>query len=275
MVKTSYVSVVFLVTVSLSTLLKLLSFSPSTDAPLSTMASSFPPGTDLSMIPSANPPPGIQPNLVNPVTLASSIVAVSATTLVLALVLLSVRLYSTLSITRSASYDDAGIVSAMMFSLAYAGLILHTKDYARHSWDLPISAYTSSYMKIIFSETIIAALGVLFAKNSILILLLRLFSPARGFRYLVYAGLIWSTMISLVSIVVSGTLCAPRPGESFTSMKVASRCTHQSIWAVVQGTLTVLLDLYILYLPIPMIWKLQMDLKRRAGVVAIFMTGSM
>ncbi len=49
------------------------------------------------------PPPGIEPKFVNPVTLADTVIAVSATTSVLAFVLLSMRLYSTLRITRSTS----------------------------------------------------------------------------------------------------------------------------------------------------------------------------
>lgn len=110
------------------------------------------------------PPPNIEPNFVNPVKLANTIVAVSATTSVLAVVLLSMRLYSTLRITRSASYDDGASVLALIFSLAYVGLIVGTRDDARHGWDVPISAYTASYFKIILCETIIAAFGLLFSK---------------------------------------------------------------------------------------------------------------
>ena len=85
------------------------------------MVSSFPLGLNPDMIPSTNPPPGVKPDFVNPVTLAHSIVAISATTSVLAVALLLVRLYSTLRITRSASYDDGASVLALVFSLAYVG----------------------------------------------------------------------------------------------------------------------------------------------------------
>lgn len=227
------------------------------------------------MIPSMVPPPGIEPNFVNPITLADTVVAISATTSVLAFVLLSTRLYSTLRITRSASYDDGASVIAFVFSLAYVGLVISTRGNARHGWDLPISAYTAGYFKIILCETIIASFGFLFSKISILLLLFRLFSPTQRFRYFAYIGIIWTTIISLTSIIVAGALCAPRQGESFSSISVAERCTHEDIWAVVQGALNMFLDFYILYLPIPMVWKLQMGQKRKIGVMAIFMTGLM
>ena len=239
------------------------------------MASSLPPGIDLATIPSLPPPPGVLSNFIDPETLGTSIVAVSATTSVLALILLSIRLFSTFRVTRSASYDDGMIILAMMCSLTYIGLIVHTKELARHSWDLPISEYTSSYFKIIFAETIVAAIGFLFAKSSILFLSFRLFSPTRSFGWFVYIGIAWATIICLVSVAVAGALCAPRSGESFGSMTVAKRCTHEDVWAVVQGSLTVPLDFYILYLPIPMVWNLQLSLRKRVGVIAIFMTGFM
>lgn len=93
------------------------------------------------------PPPGIEPKFVNPVSLADTVVAISATTSVLAFVLLSMRLYSTLRITRSASYDDGASIIAFVFSLAYVGLVISTRGNARHGWDLPISAYTAGYFK--------------------------------------------------------------------------------------------------------------------------------
>ena len=88
------------------------------------MASSFPPGLNLDMIPSTALPPGIKPNFVNRSTLAHPIVAASATTSILAVVLLSVRLYATLRITRSASHDDSITILALVFSLAYVGYVL-------------------------------------------------------------------------------------------------------------------------------------------------------
>ncbi|CAD6577266.1 MAG: hypothetical protein ASARMPREDX12_008289 [Alectoria sarmentosa] len=183
------------------------------------------------------------------------------------------RLYSTLSITRSASYDDGANVLAMIFSLGYVGLIISTKDNARHGWDLHISAYTASYLKIILSETIIAALGFFFSKISVLLLLFRLFSPTQSFRCLVYIGIIWASLILLTSLAVAGALCAPWSGESFGSLPTFERCTHQETWAVAQGALNTILDFFILYLPIPMVWKLNMGQRRKIGVTAIFMTG--
>lgn len=237
------------------------------------MTSALPQGLDLSKVPSMLPPPGVQPNFVNPKTGAEAIIAISATTSILGVILLSGRLYSTLRITRSAGYDDYACVAAMIFSLAYMGLNLHMMDYARHMWDMPIASFTPSVFKIIFYATICGALGLMFAKLSILLLLFRLFSPDRRFRYSIYVGIVWTTLISLTTVIVAGALCAPRKGESFDSLTLVQRCKNEEIWAAVQGALNVALDFYILYLPVPVIWKLQLGRKRKIGVLGIFMTG--
>ncbi|KAL9593739.1 MAG: hypothetical protein Q9179_005720 [Wetmoreana sp. 5 TL-2023] len=239
------------------------------------MASSLPPGISLDMIPSAKPPKGVQPNFSNPVTLETTVIAVSAVTSALAVVLLCTRLYSTIRVTRSAWYDDVAVVSAIVFSLAYVGLIIDTRGYAKHSWDVPLSVFTPRYYKKILAESIIGALGLLFSKISILLLLHRLFGPDKRFRYYVYFGMLWATAISCTTITASGALCAPRAGESFGDLRSAQRCDRLKIWAVVQGSLNVILDLYILYIPLPVIWKLQMGQKKKIGVAAIFMTGLM
>ena len=237
------------------------------------MAVPIPPEMSLDMVPSMAPPPGVIPNFINPVTLANPILAVCITTSVLAVLLLCMRLYSTTRITRSASYDDAAVVIALVLSLCYAGLVISVRDKARHGWDLPLSAYNVSLAKIVFTEQIFAALSLLFSKASILLLLFRLFAPTRWFRHMIYLGIAWATLISVISIIVASVLCAPRHGEGFADLTVAERCVHETTWAVVQGASDVVLDFFIIYLPIPMLWKLNMELQRKIGVMAIFLTG--
>ena len=227
------------------------------------------------MIPAAAPPPGVISNFNDPVTLTQTIVAVSTIASVLTFLVLLARLYGTIRITRSVGPDDHACIIAFLFSIVYSSLVIHTRHYARHSWDLPLSDFTGGYFKIILVETFIGALGLLFSKLSILLLLLRLFSPNRWTRRLVIIGMCWATVVTATSIIIAGALCAPRPRESFASLSLLSRCQRQKTWAVIQGASNVLLDFYILYLPLPLIWGLNLSMKRKLGVTGIFMTGFM
>ena len=239
------------------------------------MDSSLPPGIDPSIIPLASPPPGVTSNFNNPHSLEHTVIAVSAITSVIAAIQLSARVYGTCRITRSAGLDDCTTIVAFFFSMAYTGLVLSTRQYAKHSWDISLANLTTNYFKINLAESMMGALALLLSKLSILLLLFRLFSPNRRTRYMIYLGGFWATVMSLTTIIVAGVLCAPRRGESFVSLVSLSRCQHEETWAVIQGVMSATLDFYLLYLPIPMVWRLKLSTKRRVGVLSIFMTGLM
>ena len=136
-----------------------------------------------------------------------------------------------------------------------------------------VFAYITSQKMAI--QGIIGSLALFFAKLSLFLLFLRLFSPDRKLKCLVYLGILFSGALSLTSVVVSGALCSPRPGQPWNDLRVILRCSTERYFAVIQGVLNMLLDFYILYLPIPVLWKLQLPVRKRVGVIAVFMTGSM
>ena len=41
----------------------------------------------------------------------------------------------------------------------------------------------------------------------------------------------------------------------------------------VQAGINIFSDFYLLFIPVPVIWKLQLSIPRKIGIIAIFMTG--
>ena len=239
------------------------------------MSSSIPPRIGLSMTPVAEPPLEYTNNFHSHESLASTIISITTITSGLAFSMLVARLYSTFRITRSSGLEDYTCVLAFLFSMANTGLVIHSRHYAIHIWDLPLDDFNTiaRYVKIILAEIVVGIFGWLFSKLSILLLLFRLFSPNRLTRNLLFLGIGWALAISVTTLVLAGAMCAPRHGESFGTLSLTSRCSHQTTWAVVQSVLMLMLDFSILYIPIPRIWRLQLSLKRKIGVLSIFMTG--
>ena len=227
------------------------------------------------MTPVAEPPLGYTSNFTSHEDLASTIVSITTITSGLAFLMLAARLYSTFRITRTSGLDDYTCILAFLFSMANTGLVVHSRHYARHIWDIPLDDFNTitSYVKIILAEIVVGVFGWLFSKLSILLLLFRLFSPNKLTRYLLFVGVGWALTIAVITLVLAGAMCAPRHGESFDNLTLSSRCSHQTTWAVVHSVLILVLDFYILYIPIPRIWRLQLSLKRKIGVLSIFMTG--
>lgn len=73
--------------------------------------------------------------------------------------------------------------------------------------------------------------------------------------------------------------CRPLDGQNQLSYLEAvgspqCRALNTSLATVVRAA-NVVSDLYLLVLPLPAVWALNLDIKRRLGVSAMFLTGSM
>lgn len=114
---------------------------------------------------------------------------------------------------------------------------------------------------------------VFFAKLSLFLLYLRIFSPDRWTRFLIYFGIGFTFVYYMVTAGILVGLCVPRKGESWPLALLSSRCHKALVMTYVQGIFNIVSDFYILLLPLPVIWKLQLPLRKKIGVCAIFMTG--
>ena len=128
-------------------------------------------------------------------------------------------------------------------------------------------------------EQMIYAAGVLngptlfFAKSTVFLLYLRLFTIDQKMRYSIWFGLTWNFLVYWTMAALATYFCVPRIGESWNDIEtIAPRCTKDRPVGLIQGVFSVVLDLYIFILPIPIVLRLQMSLKRRLSILGIFGT---
>ena len=114
--------------------------------------------------------------------------------------------------------------------------------------------------------------AVFAGKAALLLLYYRIFAPSRSFRWKIYVTIAIAFLSNIAMIPVDAILCSPPRGEW---EKPNPNCDKSYHYGLVQGTFGVLVDLIAFYLPIPMVLNLQMPLRRKIGVLAIFATGSM
>ena len=115
------------------------------------------------------------------------------------------------------------------------------------------------------------------AKLSLFLLYYRIFARHQWIRYLTYLGIGSAAAMYTASTIVYGYLCLPRRGQSWLEAGfLPSRCQRQFIMlAYVRGPFNVLSDLYLLFLPLPAVWQLQLPLRKRLGIAGIFVTGAL
>ena len=163
------------------------------------------------------------------------------------------------------------------------------RGYARHDYDTPLSWLVPSESKASLFSTIISSKlifrqqffandmitgpSIFFAKTSLFLLYYRVFAPKKLIRMFIIIGIIFAFVIYiLIFIPLMASLCAPHVGQEWDLM-VLKKCRRALAFGVVQATTNLIIDLYILALPIPVVLQLQLPTKKKIGILAIFMTG--
>lgn len=111
------------------------------------------------------------------------------------------------------------------------------------------------------------------AKLSIFLLYFRLFSPNPRTRGFIYFGIaftgIFYTFASLFPIIA----CSPRKGETRLASLASARCAQDKILGYVMTVFNVVSDFYLLIIPMPVVWNLQMPTRKKVEVSAVFLVG--
>ena len=151
----------------------------------------------------------------------------------------------------------------------------------RHSGRFAITAHQPALqtnegisLQANFAEDMVLGPGAFFAKIALLLLYLRLFGLKTAVRYTIYFGLIFAVCLYWINIPFLAYYCAPAPGKKWDLQDLdLSKCGKSRILGVVQGSLNVVLDLFIFILPIPVVMSLQMNARKRVAVLTVFLTG--
>ena len=72
-------------------------------------------------------------------------------------------------------------------------------------------------------------------------------------------------------------LCAPRGGHDTLALLAAldsPRCSKSSPLVIVLGVVSFISDFYLVVLPIPAVWSLQLPFRRKLAISTMFFTGT-
>jgi hypothetical protein len=108
-------------------------------------------------------------------------------------------------------------------------------------------------------------------KLSLLLLYLEIFRPNKATRIAIWAGIGFLAAYHTASLIATTVLCTPRPEDKGRLHKDCA--TKGIVQSTVSSGINIGTDLYILAIPIPIVWKLQMSRKRKFGVTLVLLTG--
>ncbi|PHH71168.1 hypothetical protein CDD82_6711 [Ophiocordyceps australis] len=127
-------------------------------------------------------------------------------------------------------------------------------------------------MLVSYTWELVLTLSLFAAKTATLLLFFQIFNVSPTMRAAIRGGIGFNLGISVVNVVMrlasmpdSFVLGAVDPGERRSG--VAAR------WILAQGLMRVVLDVYMFVLPLPLVARLKMPLRKRVQVWAVFCTG--
>ncbi|KAI0024606.1 hypothetical protein F4780DRAFT_724348 [Xylariomycetidae sp. FL0641] len=238
--------------------------------------------SELWNIPAAQPPPGKQPNFVNPPSQAPVLATGVYVLGPLLLVFFTFRIYTRAHLTRALGVDDLLCAVAFASVLAYGGVLLAILNLdpfsplGRHMWDIPVAAFSNEYSELVIMALTTSSTAAMLVKFTILAFYYRLFRPVQLARWLIWTGIATIAAFYLVTIIVLLANCIPHHSETWQSRVNVGTCPVVQVRiALAQGVFGLVSDLYILAIPVWQVSGLSLPPKRKAGLLVVFLTGLM
>ena len=182
-----------------------------------------------------------------------------------------IRLYGKTFILKK-TWDDLACLFGITVGLTYIALgivLVHSGHaFGRHQVaDLhlpPDILRLSSVYHSIYGP------AIWFVKLTVFILYIEIFGRIRWLKICAYLGAIVTGLMYFSSLIVFLLFCSP-----FVTRWSSRKCLSVSPFLVSVGIVNFTSDLYLMILPLPAVWKLQLPMKKKIGISVIFLTGTM
>ena len=116
-----------------------------------------------------------------------------------------------------------------------------------------------------------------FIKLPLFLLLLEVFGRLRWMRFWAWGGILFSGLFSLGALSTEAQVCAPswntNDAMEWLSIVSSVACLQNQSPSYQMAAINLVMDIFILILPLPAIWSLHLQIKKKVAVSAVFMTG--
>ncbi|KAF9736932.1 hypothetical protein PMIN02_012226 [Paraphaeosphaeria minitans] len=235
---------------------------------------SLPPGVDLCQIPLVPNPSGAPPNFTNPPSRWTVYLAVVMPFASISFTALAIRIWINLKMLGKLHLDDQLCILAFVCLTTYIGVgAASVRNTARHQWDLPVCYFDERYTKLAFALNVVVGPAYWASKAAIIALYIRLFQVEVWLRRTSYITIVLLFLVYWSLIPVSAVYCTPRNGAAWDLILLGSCQQHLLFAGPMQGAVSIAADVFILFLPLPIIVKLNLPFRKKIGVVTVFFVG--
>ncbi|KAI1382478.1 hypothetical protein F4677DRAFT_401996 [Hypoxylon crocopeplum] len=170
-------------------------------------------------------------------------------------------------------WDDFFALLSLPIQLTLFGIILSWRNIGLGLHADVVAAENPLYLmqgaKYLYIAIFFFDSSISFPKLSAIFFYARIFrSNNRSFR--INLWLVGSLVVGWLTAALVSTIFQCSPIERAWNPTLKGTCINTFAWYLSTAALSVLIDFYILLLPVPMIWALQLSLKRRICLLAAF-----
>ncbi|KAE9366307.1 hypothetical protein N431DRAFT_419496 [Stipitochalara longipes BDJ] len=200
-----------------------------------------------------------------------------ATTTILALIVVAMRLYVRIWMLRSASFDDYFIVAGMACSLISFGINIPDVMYGagRHAAYISPPSKITTGLKLNFVTQPVLLSGVTFVKVSIGFFLLRI-APDNRYRRSIIGAITFLLVITTFFIITLFVQCSPLAAVWDFSLRPTASCWNPSVlrkMSYANSSLNLVTDLGFALVPWPILWNIQLAKRIKVALLAVLSLG--
>lgn len=222
------------------------------------------------------PPRGLQSNFVDPPTMMPVVIAGTIIIHIFTVPFLFARIYVNIFVSKRLHVEDYLCYLSYFGCIAFTSAVVFAESVgmARHVWDIPLTSlpriiYTRDI--IIISYTVSGGL----AKTMVFLQLKKIFTTgAYDAVFVVVVGsLVANGLFYMAMLFMYVFTCLPR--KKMWDPTVKGHCLDSNKLNLAMGSLNLISDFEAFIVPAWAIWHLNMELKRKFQVFAIFGVGAM
>ncbi|PVH81161.1 hypothetical protein DL98DRAFT_174500 [Cadophora sp. DSE1049] len=217
-----------------------------------------------------------RPNYDDPVTTGPANVIITCIFYPLVCIIIGIRCYTRLRISRSFGWDDWLILAAMIPTTAFMIVCLVAEwhfNWNRHIWDVRPETIISG-LKVVLTTQILFSAATTLTKLSMLVLVYRIVTESSKKLPKIIIGVMVLIALESVAFLFAVMFQCGNPSTYWTlSFAPQPECMSETKNLLAAGIINTIGDLVVVILPIPIIWRLQLPIQQQIIIILLFGAG--
>ncbi|RAL14507.1 uncharacterized protein BO97DRAFT_340434 [Aspergillus homomorphus CBS 101889] len=170
--------------------------------------------------------------------------------------------------------EDWSCLMAWILFMGYCAISILVGRYGGgYHVDDVSTAHQVLFHKFCYIATVLYCPMALLVKVALLSILTRIFAPYRIKILMIYFFLGCLCVYYVIALIVKIRMCDPIPG--YWTGSPNARCLNQRAALIADSVISVVSDLIILFLPLPLTWSLQMSRSKKMRVIGMLSAGGL